>query len=462
MKQTSLLTLGSLFLISLTGCKPPDNTAAEEARRQLEQTQAAYAQEAADMKQRSEDLQKQLAEMQRALQDKENAELKGKLDAIQQENQKLMADAEAARRKSEELRDELARTPVVTTPYVPPQVPGSQPWNDPNADYSMFYDSLNPYGRWMDVDGYGYAFRPDNAERSSWRPYVDGRWVSTDQGWAWDSNEPFGWATYHYGRWIKVSRHGWLWIPGRQWAPAWVSWRHGSDYVGWAPLPPSAGFGSIGHDCDARYGLSPSSYTFISASNFGRSSYVNVSLSISNIASFFNQTINVTNIVVVQQNNTCIQRGGPALDWSAPSSSAVTAASPASSPRRFPPAAPTANPSCHATPSASRNPSCLMPGRTCPTTSAANSAMPSSSNRSVRSPSQCLPSHLAHPNPSPSSHDSLEIAPPSLSQAVIAATANGLKCPSSKSPRMRRTKPNSPAVPLKPGCRKPRQIVKGR
>jgi len=31
---------------------------------------------------------------------------------------------------------------------------------------------------------------------------------------------------------------GWYWIPGRRWAPAWVSWRRSSDYVVWAPLPP--------------------------------------------------------------------------------------------------------------------------------------------------------------------------------------------------------------------------------
>jgi Skp family chaperone for outer membrane proteins len=181
----------------------------------------------------------------------------------------------------------------------------------------MFYDSLNPHGRWLNVDGYGYAFSPRIGSRSSWRPYVDGRWVSTSQGWAWDSNEPFGWACYHYGRWTRIARHGWVWIPGRQWAPSWVSWRYGSDSVGWAPLPPSVGYGSIGHDCDARYGIAPTSYTFIRATNFGRSSYVNVSLSITNITQIFHQTINVTNIVQIrqQQNNLFVQRGGPALDW---------------------------------------------------------------------------------------------------------------------------------------------------
>src|SRR5262249_44554206 len=35
---------------------------------------------------------------------------------------------------------------------------------------------------------------------------------------------------------------GWYWVPGRRWAPAWVSWRRSNDHVVWAPLPPSRGF----------------------------------------------------------------------------------------------------------------------------------------------------------------------------------------------------------------------------
>jgi hypothetical protein len=29
-------------------------------------------------------------------------------------------------------------------------------------------------------------------------------------------------------------------VPGTEWAPAWVAWRYGDDWVGWAPLPPTA------------------------------------------------------------------------------------------------------------------------------------------------------------------------------------------------------------------------------
>lgn len=317
MKTRLCPALSGLLLISLVvGCKPSTTPTAEEARRELEEARLAYEQQAAEMQQRGEELQRQLTDLQRAVQEKENAELQAQLKAIQAENTRLMAEAEAAKRKSDQLRDELASIPAAT-PYVPtaPAPQATQPWADPQADYSLFYDSLSSHGRWLDVTGYGYVFRPSFAERSSWRPYLDGRWVWTDQGWAWDSNEPFGWACYHYGRWVRLSRHGWVWIPGREWAPAWVSWRYGSDHVGWAPLPPSAGYGRIGHDCDARYDISPASYIFISASQFGRSSYVNASLTVSTIASLFQQTVNVTSIVQAGQNHIYIHQGGPSLDW---------------------------------------------------------------------------------------------------------------------------------------------------
>jgi hypothetical protein len=56
------------------------------------------------------------------------------------------------------------------------------------------------------------------------------------------SEEPFGWATFHYGRWTRLRNIGWIWVPGDEWAPAWVSWRKSNDYIGWAPLPPEARF----------------------------------------------------------------------------------------------------------------------------------------------------------------------------------------------------------------------------
>nr|WP_151983226.1 DUF6600 domain-containing protein [Rhizobium sp. EC-SD404] len=79
---------------------------------------------------------------------------------------------------------------------------------------------------------------PSGLDRD-WRPYTQGHWAYTnDYGWYWVSDEPFGWATYHYGRWGYSRSYGWYWVPGNVWAPAWVTWRTGGDYVGWAPLAP--------------------------------------------------------------------------------------------------------------------------------------------------------------------------------------------------------------------------------
>jgi len=102
---------------------------------------------------------------------------------------------------------------------------------------SYFYDELSPYGRWVDAGSYGWCWVPYDVN-ADWRPYYDGRWVYTDLGWAWASDEPWGWACYHYGRWFSHPDYGWTWMPDTEWGPAWVAWRSGDDWVGWAPLPP--------------------------------------------------------------------------------------------------------------------------------------------------------------------------------------------------------------------------------
>lgn len=110
--------------------------------------------------------------------------------------------------------------------------------------FSTFYQALSPAGWWMDrpVCGadYGRVWRPDpDIVGPDFVPYqTGGEWVETDQGWAFVSDYDWGWATFHYGRWCDDARYGWVWIPGDEWAPAWVDWRVGGGYVGWAPLPP--------------------------------------------------------------------------------------------------------------------------------------------------------------------------------------------------------------------------------
>lgn len=101
-----------------------------------------------------------------------------------------------------------------------------------------FYSPLRPYGTWVNAGPYGRCWRPAQVP-VGWRPYSDGSWVWTDAGWYWQSDEPWGWATCHYGSWYDDPNLGWVWIPGTEWAPAWVSWRYSNDYIGWAPIGPN-------------------------------------------------------------------------------------------------------------------------------------------------------------------------------------------------------------------------------
>ncbi len=110
-----------------------------------------------------------------------------------------------------------------------------------SVDVSYFYDALDPYGEWFWSDAYGWVWRPAGVG-PGWRPYTDGHWVYTRWGWTWVSDWAWGWAPFHYGRWAHHDHFGWIWVPGREWAPAWVAWRHADGWVGWAPLPPEARF----------------------------------------------------------------------------------------------------------------------------------------------------------------------------------------------------------------------------
>jgi len=100
-----------------------------------------------------------------------------------------------------------------------------------------FYDELSPYGRWVSYPGYDRVWIP-NAGRDFRPYYTNGHWVYTDYGWTWMSDYSWGWAAFHYGRWLYDDFQGWMWVPGNDWGPAWVSWRTGGDYYGWAPMGP--------------------------------------------------------------------------------------------------------------------------------------------------------------------------------------------------------------------------------
>jgi hypothetical protein len=174
---------------------------------------------------------------------------------------------------------------------------------DTEVSIDFFYNNLSG-GNWIDVGDYGYGWQPDVAgSDSNWRPYSDGYWAYTDVGWTWVSYEDFGWATYHYGRWARLADYGWVWFPGNDldWGPAWVSWRTGGDYIGWAPLPPRGpGIAyegqPIGGRVDIDFDIGPAYYNFVDVRYIGEPVLRSRIVASSENVTYINQTVNVTNI----------------------------------------------------------------------------------------------------------------------------------------------------------------------
>ena len=138
-----------------------------------------------------------------------------------------------------------------------PQAAASQPGNgdivvgadnteytdtDPSA-LNEFKPALDGHGQWVDDSTYGTVWVPNESEvGTDFVPYTTaGHWTyADDTNYVWVSDYSWGWAPFHYGRWAHVGPRGWVWIPGRTYAGAWVTWRYGAgyDYVGWAPAGP--------------------------------------------------------------------------------------------------------------------------------------------------------------------------------------------------------------------------------
>ena len=121
-------------------------------------------------------------------------------------------------RWSEERRNERLG---LSTQYLPEEV-------------RPYAGALDRSGAWRYESSYGYVWYP--RVDASWRPYYQGRWATLPSyGWTWIGSDPWAWPTHHYGRW-GFSSGAWFWIPGRSWAPAWVSWGYAPGYVSWCPL----------------------------------------------------------------------------------------------------------------------------------------------------------------------------------------------------------------------------------
>jgi hypothetical protein len=180
-----------------------------------------------------------------------------------------------------------------------------------SVSFEFFYDSLDPYGEWVEVPEYGYCWHPWNVDED-WAPYTDGYWAYTDAGWTWVSYEDWGAITYHYGRWVRIAGYGWSWVPDYDWGPAWVSWRTGDDYVGWAPLPPEARFvRGTGFSVwvDLTYGIGPAYYNFCSYRDFGAPVLRPLIIDRRRNVTIINNTVNITNITVNQTRNVIFNGG---------------------------------------------------------------------------------------------------------------------------------------------------------
>jgi len=112
-----------------------------------------------------------------------------------------------------------------------------QGYNQYSGQPQDFYNELGPYGQWVQTPQYGTVWIPNVPQ--GFQPYAtNGHWVVTEYGNTWVSDYAWGWGPFHYGRWFQDPRMGWAWVPGYDWGPAWVSWRSGGGYYGWAPLGP--------------------------------------------------------------------------------------------------------------------------------------------------------------------------------------------------------------------------------
>ena len=254
------------------------------------------------------------AEVERQVQERLAAEHQAEQ---QKQLQQQQADLDAREKALAEKENAAAATPARRERAEPEPVTRARAVSGagPTSGYSTFYTKLEPHGAWLETADYGYVWQPREAESSrSWRPYTNGRWVYTDAGWTWISEESFGWATYHYGRWTRLRGIGWVWVPGQQWAPAWVSWRKSNDYVGWAPLPPEARFDQrtgIHNWSDNYYDIGPDQYCFVATREFGAQRAESTILPPERNVAIVNQTTNVTNITY---NNTTIVNEGPNYD----------------------------------------------------------------------------------------------------------------------------------------------------
>lgn len=117
---------------------------------------------------------------------------------------------------------------------------GVGPEGRPVVCMDAFLEVLWDHGTWVDSDRFGHLFCPDAASFGpDFRPFTDGHWVMTPEGWTFVGRHPTSWVTDHYGRWVQTGLPAcrWGWVPGDVYAPAWVEFHVGESVIAWRPAP---------------------------------------------------------------------------------------------------------------------------------------------------------------------------------------------------------------------------------
>lgn len=178
---------------------------------------------------------------------------------------------------------------------------------DQEVGFQVFYDELSPYGHWVDYSNYGYIWIPD--VRREFAPYsTDGHWVMTDYGWTWVSDYRWGWAPFHYGRWDYDDYYGWFWVPDNEWGPAWVTWRGGNGYYGWAPMRPGMSITSSFNN-DYR---DINRWNFVRDQDFGRNDLDRYYINRGNYTTIINNSTVINNTTTDRRRNATYVAGPPA------------------------------------------------------------------------------------------------------------------------------------------------------
>lgn len=320
-----------------------------------------------------------------------------------------------------------------------------------------FYQPLTPYGRWVDTPDYGRVWVPAGVA-AEWRPYSNGHWEHTEAGWFWVSDEPWAWAAYHYGRWDRSPDLGWYWVPQTQWAPAWVAWRRGGGYTGWAPLPPprrNARGVRLEVDVNA---IAPRSFVFVEERRFSEPH--RPATVIVNNTEIVNKTVIINNTTIV--NKTVVNAGPPVAEIEKSTGRAVPAGAVKDlrTTAEFHVAAPrsAAPPRPASPPAAVQPPAGPKAAETRPAPLPAN-PKPAVTETSRPKPPSAGPARAGAPQPAPSKPAEVRPAPPAANPKPAVTETSRPRPPSAGPVRAGAPQPTPakpararpPAPPAKPG-----------